>query len=319
MKRFKKKICFILLIHSSLWLYGQDYELLIFKADSVLQEKYFPRVTNKEIIDNISTDIHDYISMATYWWPNTETKSGLPYIPVDGKVNPEVNKLYNYRDLVTLKTRIFYLTEAFKVSKDVRYAKRVYEYLNFWFVKENTMMNPNFKYAQFIKGINKGRLEGIIEARHFIDILICIEDIKRSGYSEEGLFNKVVDWFSAFYDWMNEIEKEEGNIVLVNNIGTSFFYQKLVYLSFISRSSEVRKDELYWIYKRLNELLIVQFREDGAQLYELKRKSPLNYSKANIVYWNDILRFLKKNNLNTSLQEKIIEKVSIGQQYIERM
>jgi len=45
-------------------------------------------VTDKEQIPP-SGDKHDYMSMGKYWWPNPDTKDGLPYIRKDGEVNPE--------------------------------------------------------------------------------------------------------------------------------------------------------------------------------------------------------------------------------------
>ena len=36
-----------------------------------------------------SGDKHDYVSLATYYWPNPKTPNGLPYVAHDGEVNPE--------------------------------------------------------------------------------------------------------------------------------------------------------------------------------------------------------------------------------------
>ena len=32
---------------------------------------------------------HDYYSNGDYWWPNPDTKDGLPYIQRDGQTNPD--------------------------------------------------------------------------------------------------------------------------------------------------------------------------------------------------------------------------------------
>ena len=37
-----------------------------------------------------SGDKHDYLSYARYWWPNPNTKDGLPYVRRDGKTNEEL-------------------------------------------------------------------------------------------------------------------------------------------------------------------------------------------------------------------------------------
>ena len=35
-----------------------------------------------------SGDIHDYMSLSIYSWPDPEKKDGLPYIIKDGETNP---------------------------------------------------------------------------------------------------------------------------------------------------------------------------------------------------------------------------------------
>jgi hypothetical protein len=36
-----------------------------------------------------SGDMHDYLSIAPYFWPDPTRSNGLPYVRHDGKVNPE--------------------------------------------------------------------------------------------------------------------------------------------------------------------------------------------------------------------------------------
>jgi hypothetical protein len=41
--------------------------------------------------------VHDYASQAPYWWPNSNTSDGCPYLQKDGARNPEVD---NYPDKI---------------------------------------------------------------------------------------------------------------------------------------------------------------------------------------------------------------------------
>ncbi len=61
------------------------------QADKLLDMEPFS-VMDKEQIPP-SGDKHDYMSMGKYWWPNPDTKDGLPYIRKDGEVNPEVKEI----------------------------------------------------------------------------------------------------------------------------------------------------------------------------------------------------------------------------------
>ena len=46
-------------------------------------------VVDKKVVLPEEIDAHDYVSLATYYWPNPKTPSGLPYISKDGMANPE--------------------------------------------------------------------------------------------------------------------------------------------------------------------------------------------------------------------------------------
>ena len=80
------------------------YEKLLEEANLVLS-KPLPTIVNKNLT-KFGVDKHDYTSLATYWWPDPNKKDGLPYIPIDGKVNPEVKSIKDYNNLVKLANYI---------------------------------------------------------------------------------------------------------------------------------------------------------------------------------------------------------------------
>ncbi len=53
-------------------------EALDFKVDPVTNKKEVPP----------SKDMHDYISYAPYRWPDTSKPDGLPWVAIDGIINP---------------------------------------------------------------------------------------------------------------------------------------------------------------------------------------------------------------------------------------
>ena len=63
--------------------YNSAYVALIKKADVYLTEPHLSVVDDKEHIP-ASGDIHDYMSIARYAWPDTTKTDGLPYIERDG-------------------------------------------------------------------------------------------------------------------------------------------------------------------------------------------------------------------------------------------
>ncbi len=40
---------------------------------------------------------HDYVSLASYFWPDADSPTGLPYISRDGQVNPESHRYDRHR------------------------------------------------------------------------------------------------------------------------------------------------------------------------------------------------------------------------------
>ena len=79
--------------------YKSAYDALIKKADLYLLEPHLSVVNDKDHIP-ASGDIHDYMSIGRYTWPDTTKADGLPYIERDGYTNPEY---YTYDREVLLK------------------------------------------------------------------------------------------------------------------------------------------------------------------------------------------------------------------------
>ncbi|WP_200791335.1 alginate lyase family protein, partial [Klebsiella variicola] len=67
-------------------LFVQAQAALQKKADLALKHPLFS-VMDKTLVA-ASGDKHDYYSFPPYWWPNPDTKDGLPYIRKDGQTNP---------------------------------------------------------------------------------------------------------------------------------------------------------------------------------------------------------------------------------------
>lgn len=59
-------------------------------------------VLDKEMLSVVNAyksgvDAHNYVSLARYFWPDPSTPNGLPYMRVDGKVNPEIHNAPDYK------------------------------------------------------------------------------------------------------------------------------------------------------------------------------------------------------------------------------
>ena len=142
---------------------------LVDEADKALKATP-PTVTAKQKTPP-SGDKHDYMSLAPYYWPNPDSKDGLPYVRKDGKVNPESREEASND---TLRARLVGATVetlalAYYFTGEEKYAEHAAKVLRVWFLDPATRMTPHFRFAQAVPGVNDGRGTGILEARGLAD------------------------------------------------------------------------------------------------------------------------------------------------------
>lgn len=292
--------------------YQESVSYIIKYADSVMQKRDFPRVTRKKIDTNITKDMHNYVSYATYAWPDSSKINGLPYIFKDGKINHSLPNI-DFRNLTFLNKRCKSLALAYYFTKNKKYVKRLSSYLKVWFIKEDTRMNPNFKHSQAVPGKNKGRIIGVIDGINFLGIIESIELAKSSGNLSTNEYLKIKEWFNKLLRWFNLSHIGSQGFKLKNNIGTAYQMQRIAYTSFIGD-----RNKLIDITRtNLVQLLDSQFDSVGKQRFELKRTKPCSYSLANLTYWYNIYKILINNNVNNNITDRIKKTIKRGFHFIE--
>lgn len=253
-------------------------------ADSILHIK--PRaVTEKSIIPSGGTK-HDYVSMAQYWWPNPNTKDGLPYVRKDGKTNPESYKKVRDRSyLYSLSSDIELLGLVYFYTEDEVYAKKAVDLIDVWFLKEDTRMNPNLNFGQYIPGKVDGRMEGIIDTRCLVDLIDGVELLNGSVSWSTQKRRQLQQWFSEYLKWLQHSSiGRDAAIRLKNNIGTAYDMQLISYALFTQNRVLAEKVLLERVPVRMEE----QFDDAGRQPQELARQNSWNYSLVNLRYWMNI-------------------------------
>lgn len=225
-----------------------------------------------------SGDKHDYMSMGPYWWPNPDTENGLPYIRRDGVVNPEVAEYRDKSELYNFTHFTFVLGLAYYFSGEERYASKASEWIKVWFDDDATKMNPNFKFAQGIPGITKGRGTGLIEARHFRLLIESINLMKRSESLTEQLRTEVTEWFKEYFNWLTSSEEGLEESEAKNNHGTWYDALAISIAIFIGDKEYAMKKIEEVKRKRIDK----QIKSDGSQPHELARTKSLSYSTFNL-------------------------------------
>lgn len=269
------------------------YNSLIESANKEINSSLSP-VTDKKYLA-VSGDIHDYVSIGRYWWPDSTKTDGLPYIRNDGYHNPEL-KYFDRKKLSDLTRSVSVLSYAYFFTKEDKYAKKAIDNLRVWFLDETTRMNPNLNYAQIIRGHNgdAGRSEGLIDAYGFVEMLSCVELISESGLITKNDYEGLKKWFSDFLDWMLTSDLGIKAKSPKNNHGTAYDVQIVAYSLFVGRWDIA--DE--YIRQFAENRLFKQIESDGKQPLELERKTSFHYSLFNIGHFLDMSVLAKSMGIN---------------------
>jgi hypothetical protein len=225
-----------------------------------------------------SGDKHDYISLATYWWPDPMNPTG-PYIRLDGQSNPA--RLTNAFDEVALNTMAAVVTSlglGYFFTDDEKYAERARLLLTTWFIDPATRMNPNLNFGQGVPGTSDGRKEGVIDTIDLARMLDAVELLRDSRAWTPSDNDAFSSWLSSMLDWLrtNTIAKQEE--AATNNHGTWYDVQVGRYALFLGRMDVLGQIISVAAQRRIT----VQINPDGTQPLELARTKAFDYSLFNL-------------------------------------
>lgn len=217
-------------------------------------------------------NIHDYYSEGTYWWPNPEDVNGK-YIRKDGMKNPE-NFVSHEKALIKFSWSVGTLTSAYLLTGEKEYAELANKYLTAWFIDSTTLMNPNFLYAQAIKGRCTGRGIGLIDATHLIEVAKSVAILEKFDLINKTDLSKIKNWFKDFLQWLYTHPYGITELNWKNNHGTWCNAQAAAYAQLIGDNSII--DSCRRRYKTI--LLPNQMADNGSLPLELERTRPYAYS-----------------------------------------
>jgi hypothetical protein len=219
---------------------------------------------------------HDYFSEGDYWWPDPKNAAG-PYIQRDGMSNPD-NFNEHRRYLIRLSVQVPALAAAWKITRDVRYAKHAAAHLRAWFIDERTRTNPHLKYAQAIHGVTTGRGTGIIDTLHLVEVTRAVEVLEASEFPAPSELAGIKRWFADYLAWMttdpNGIQERDAK----NNHGTCWVLQVAAFAHLTGNQQLIS----YCRDRFRTVLLPNQLAADGGFPQELRRTKPYGYSLFNL-------------------------------------
>lgn len=216
---------------------------------------------------------HDFYSNADYFWPNTNTPDGLPYVNRDGQSNP--GNFNKHREcLFQLHDAIAALGAAYKITGDDRYAAKAAELLRVFFLDPATRMNPNLQYAQAIPGGPSGRSYGIIDTLRLLEIPRAIMAMEKSPAFPPDVLAGLKQWFSDYIQWLRTSKNGIQESNALNNHAVAYWLQIAVFAQFTGDEHNLTDCR-----KHFMEIFIPnQMAADGSFPRELARTKPYGYS-----------------------------------------
>ncbi len=253
------------------------YKRLLSYVDSLMDMKN-PSVTHKTLKPP-TNDMHDYLSISRYWWPDTDNKDGLPWIRKDGETNPDTqtdkvdrNRLGKMTEAVRAFGLAYYFTD------NDAYAKKGVSIIKTWFLEEETLMNPHLKFAQSIPGRPGGRKSGILDGRLIpLSVLDALVLFSNSDYWTPTDNANMNTWLNEYLVWLTESPLGLSGASQKNNHGSWYKFHVAAVAWYLGNKSLTIK--MIDLTKRS---LDDQFDRYGAQVHELKRTRSFFYSCFNL-------------------------------------
>ena len=244
-------------------------------ADKAMLEGPFT-VTAKNRVPP-SGDKHDYLTLAPYWWPDPTKPDGLPYIRRDGETNPESKRDTDNPTLNAMANAVETLALAYYFTGEAKYAERAALLLRVWFIDQATKMNPNYEYAQAVRGHNSGRGAGLIDVRNFIHVVDAIGLLAGAKAWTKQDQQAVQDWFGAFVKWLQTSANGKEEASARNNHGSWYAADLASFALFIGDEALARQT-----VEAVKARIAWQIEPDGRQPLELDRTRGMSYSLFNL-------------------------------------
>ncbi|HXO75624.1 MAG TPA: alginate lyase family protein, partial [Puia sp.] len=220
--------------------------------------------------------LHDFYSEADYWWPNP-VSADSPYIQKDGQTNP-ANFTSHRLAMIRLSRIVGALASAYKLTGDKKYVLQALAHVRAWFVDTATMMNPDLRFAQAIKGRATGRGIGIIDTIQLMEVVEGLEAMEGANVMDVRLLEGVRGWFSKYLLWLTTHPFGKDEMNAANNHGTCWVMQVAAFARFTGN-----EELMEFCSRRYKTVLLPgQMAVDGSFPLELKRTKPYGYSLFNL-------------------------------------
>jgi hypothetical protein len=269
----------------------ENIKTLSRQADKLLT-KHFGSVMDKSIAPPCG-NMHEYFSLAKYYWPNPASPDGKPYIRKDGQKNPDNDRVSDDKNFDDMVSAVHTLSWAYYFTGQEKYASKSIALLRMWFVDTATYMLPNLNHAQVRTGIDTGVSTGIIDTHELPKVADAISLLSFSKQWTKEDDKALKQWFKDYLSWLRTSKNGIKEGQAKNNHGT-FYDVQIVTIALFCGDNEVADAMLKTSFSRLAS----QVEPDGKQPLELERTAALSYSTFNLVAWSQLANAAQKRGID---------------------
>lgn len=241
-------------------------------------------VTNKTQLPP-SGNLHDYLSLAPFWWPTQPVTAtnpwGCPFIQKDGQRDPIVDAIPDHQSEIAAFADIYDLTLAWYYTGNKKYSDRAELDIRTWFTNPATAQNPTLAFAQGIPCKFDGRGIGIIEFSYAMTEVIdstAILDNGAPGWTKAD-HNGIQAWDKSFLTWLRTSSNGADEDAQTNNHGTFYDMMSAALALYTGQRSLARTIVQGAETNRID----TQILSTGQQPLETARTLSYHYSNFNLV------------------------------------
>src|SRR5262249_37773163 len=130
---------------------------------------------------------------------------------------------------------------AYWYTGNKAYAEKAASLAHHWFLDPATRMNPNFQFAQAVRGVNDGRGTGLIENRGLVPALDGLTLIAHSGYCSAADQTVMHKWVADFDKWMTTSDEGLAEKAAKNNHGSWYAVQESGLYLYLGEKDKARE------------------------------------------------------------------------------
>ncbi|KAK6341167.1 hypothetical protein TWF696_008253 [Orbilia brochopaga] len=263
--------------------------LLLDEADIALANREVYSVTLKDATQIApSKNIHDYVSLRKYWWPNPDTEDGLPYVRIDGVTNPEIYTVADHDLLRAMMADVHTMGMAYYFTGGVKkeYLHKSAMRLREWFLDKKTYMTPHLNYGSLRRGETHGMQYGLLDMYPIFRMFDALHYLKQDAEWPTELIPELQRWFQKYVKWLETSKIGRGERAARNNHGSYFDVQIIGIYIFLGRMADARA-----VARKALNRIDSQVRADGSQPEELARTMSFHYSVFNLQAFMTLARW----------------------------